>query len=69
MVSRDQVLEVGNVGSRLHVARKDRRPNEWEPPYEPYDPCGPGEDPIIEKVADEVLKWVTPERGRIARLR
>ncbi len=23
---------------RLHVARKERRPDEWDPPIEPYDP-------------------------------
>ncbi len=41
-VSRDQVFEVRNVGSRLHVARKKRRPDQWDPPIEPYDPYGPG---------------------------
>ncbi len=38
----DQVLEVGKVGGRLHVARKDRRPDEWDPPVERYDPYAPG---------------------------
>jgi hypothetical protein len=38
----DQVLEVRNVDGRLHVARKERRPDEWDPPIEPDDPYGPG---------------------------
>jgi hypothetical protein len=43
VILRDQVLEVRNVDGRLHVARKERRPDEWDPPIEPYDPYGPGE--------------------------
>jgi hypothetical protein len=39
---RDQVLEVRNVDGRLHVARKERRPDEWDPPIKPDDPYGPG---------------------------
>jgi hypothetical protein len=39
---RDQVLEVRNVEGRLHVSRKERRPDEWDPPVEPYDPYRPG---------------------------
>ncbi len=39
------------------------RPDEWDPPCEPYDPYGPGEDPITEKVANEVLKRFAPERA------
>ena len=39
---KDQVLEVRNVDGRLHLARKVRNPNEWDPPIEPYDPYGPG---------------------------
>jgi hypothetical protein len=41
----DQVPEVRNVEGRLHVARKERRPEEWDPPIEPYDPYGPGNVP------------------------
>jgi hypothetical protein len=26
------------VLTALHVARKERRPDEWDPPYESYDP-------------------------------
>ncbi len=33
------------------------------PPIEPYYPYGPGEDPIIEKVAGEDLERVAPERA------
>jgi hypothetical protein len=32
------VLEVRNVDGRIHVARKERRPDEWDPPIEPDDP-------------------------------
>jgi hypothetical protein len=42
VILRDQVLEVRNVDGRLHVARKERRPHEWDPPIEPDDPYGPG---------------------------
>ena len=37
------MIEVRNVDGRLHVARKERHPDEWDPPIEPYDPYGPGE--------------------------
>jgi hypothetical protein len=37
---RNEVLEVRNVDSRLHVSRKERRHDEWDPPIEPYDPSG-----------------------------
>jgi hypothetical protein len=40
---RDQVLEVRNVEGRLHVARKERRPDEWDPPIPVYDPYCPGD--------------------------
>jgi hypothetical protein len=32
---RDQVLEVRNVDGRLHVARKERNFDEWDPPIGP----------------------------------
>jgi hypothetical protein len=38
---KDEVLEVRNVNGSLHVARKARKPDEWDPPVEPYDPYGP----------------------------
>ena len=35
-----QVLEVRHavIDVRLHVARKTKTPDEWDPPYEPYGP-------------------------------
>jgi hypothetical protein len=39
----DQVLKVRNANGRLHVARKERHPDEWDRPVEPYDPYGPGD--------------------------
>ena len=40
----DQVLEVRNATSdgRLHIARKVKRHDDWDPPTEAYDPYGPG---------------------------
>jgi hypothetical protein len=34
------VIEVwhANADARLHVARKTKAPDEWDPPYESYDP-------------------------------
>jgi hypothetical protein len=29
---KDQVLEVHNVDDRLHVARKERHHDDWDPP-------------------------------------
>jgi len=43
VLGKNEVLEVRNVDGRLHVARKERRPDEWDPPYEPSDPYGPGD--------------------------
>ncbi len=39
---REALLEVSNVDDRLHVARKKRRPDQWDPRIESYDPYGPG---------------------------
>jgi hypothetical protein len=43
---RDQVLEVrfGSADARLHVARKVKAPDEWDPALPVYDPYGPGEE-------------------------
>jgi hypothetical protein len=40
----DQVLEVRNASAdgRLHVARKIKHHDDWDPLFEPYDPYGPG---------------------------
>jgi hypothetical protein len=40
VILKDQVLEVRNVDGRLHVARKERRP---DPPIPVYDLYGPGD--------------------------
>jgi len=32
VILKDQVLEVRNVDGRLHVARKAKKPDEWDPP-------------------------------------
>jgi hypothetical protein len=37
-----QVLEPPNVEGRLHVSRKERRHDEWDPPVKPYDLYAPG---------------------------
>jgi hypothetical protein len=42
VIGKHEVLEVRNVDDRLHIARKARRPDEWDPPIEPRDPYGPG---------------------------
>jgi hypothetical protein len=41
---KDQVLEVRHAvpDAGLHVARKTKAPDEWDPAIEPYDPDGPG---------------------------
>ena len=35
---RDQALEFRNVGAGLHIAKRERGHDEWNPPIEPYDP-------------------------------
>jgi hypothetical protein len=42
VILKDEVLEVRNVDGRLQVARKVRKPDEWDPPIPAYDPYGPG---------------------------
>ncbi len=42
---RNQVFEVRNADGRLHVAREQRRHDEWDPPVEPYGPYAPGKGP------------------------
>jgi hypothetical protein len=44
---RDEVLEIRNVEGRLHIARKVRFHDEWDPKVEPYDPYGPGQ-PVVQ---------------------
>jgi hypothetical protein len=38
VIDKHEVLEVRNVDGRLHIARKPRQYDEWDPPIEPYDP-------------------------------
>jgi hypothetical protein len=40
----DQMLELHSVEGCLHVARKERRHDEWDRPIPPYDPCGPSDE-------------------------
>ncbi len=35
----------------------------WDPRIQAYDPYGPGEDPIIESMADRILKRYTRAGG------
>jgi hypothetical protein len=42
VILKGQVLEVRNVDGRLYVARKAKKPDEWDPPIPTYDPYGPG---------------------------
>ena len=44
VLSRDQVLKVryASADSRLHIARKMKAPDDWDPPVEAYDCYGPG---------------------------
>jgi hypothetical protein len=42
VILKGQVLEIRNVDGRLYVARKAKRPDEWDPPIPVYDPYGPG---------------------------
>jgi hypothetical protein len=43
IILKDQVLEIRNVDGRLYIARKAKKPDEWDPPIPAYDPYGPGE--------------------------
>jgi hypothetical protein len=36
-----EVLEIRNVEGRLHIARKPRFHDEWDPPIPEYNPYGP----------------------------
>jgi hypothetical protein len=38
VILKDQVLEVRNVEGRLHLARNERRPDEWDPPSGRFRP-------------------------------
>jgi hypothetical protein len=56
VIFRDQVIEVRKVDGRLHVARKPRHHDEWDPYVPPSDPYGPGAhviDDAGDKFADD----------------
>lgn len=55
VILKGEVLEVRNVDGRLHVARKARRPDEWDPPIAPYDCYGPGEV-VSADIGDELIE-------------
>jgi hypothetical protein len=42
IIFKDQVVEVRHAiaDARLKVARKNKAPDDWDPPYESYDPYG-----------------------------
>ena len=54
VIGKDEVLEVRNVAGRLHIARKPRQYDEWDPYVPPYDPYGPG-DSETRHVGDEAI--------------
>jgi len=41
VILKGEVLEIRNVDGVLHIARKARKPDEWDPPLPVYDPYGP----------------------------
>jgi hypothetical protein len=43
VILKGQVLEVRNVDGRLYVARKAKKPDEWDAPIAAYDPYRPGQ--------------------------
>ncbi len=49
----EQVLEVRNVDGRLHVARKERRHDQWDLPVERYDPYTPGKSNDFDVITDD----------------
>jgi hypothetical protein len=49
VILKGEVLEIRNVDGRLHIARKVKFHDEWDPAVEPYDPYGPGQ-PIKDDV-------------------
>jgi hypothetical protein len=44
VILKGEVLEVRNVNSILHIARKLRYHDEWDPKVEAYDTYGPGDE-------------------------
>ena len=56
VILKGEVLKVRNVDGQLHVARKEHRPDEWDPPIEPYVPMG---EAIQGRLCDESRCGVT----------
>jgi hypothetical protein len=44
VILRNEVLEIRDVDGVLHIARKLRYHDEWDPAVEPYDPYRPGDE-------------------------
>jgi hypothetical protein len=44
VILKGEVLAVRNVDRVLHIARKARYHDEWDPAVEPYNPYGPGDE-------------------------
>jgi hypothetical protein len=44
VILKNEVLEIRNVDNSLHIARKAKRPDQWDPLVEAYDPYGPGDE-------------------------
>jgi hypothetical protein len=38
VILKDEVLEIRNADGSLHIARKPRKPDEWNSPLSEYDP-------------------------------
>jgi hypothetical protein len=53
VILKNEVLEVRNVDGVLHIARKLRYHDEWDPQVEPYDPYGPGTAAAVDGFIDD----------------
>jgi hypothetical protein len=53
VILKGEVLEVRNVDGVLHIARKLRYHDEWDPAVEPYDPYGPGTMAAVDGFIDD----------------
>jgi hypothetical protein len=47
VILKGEVIEIRNVDGSLHIARKAKYHDEWDPPVPEYDPYGPGQ-PVID---------------------
>jgi hypothetical protein len=53
VILKGEVLEVRNVDGVLHIARKLRYHDEWDPKVEPYDPYGQGTVAAVDGFIDD----------------